>query len=256
MVEHKVLALMGGNYPGLFSPENRRTRNHPEESRQVNDALIGGDAPKPTQGIAAEVKLMLHRARQVWRLVPGTHRWALGGAAVVMAVTSVCSTALPLFLGLLVDGVQRGTLHGATRETLFNLAAWYLSLIGAAYLLREFLNVLRRYLVTSACTRINRDMSLQLMGHLMTLPLAALAQEKVGTLHGKIVRSVDGLVRFLRLSFMEFIPALFTGLFGPRQTPRGGEARISQPGRAGEKRSLGAGENGERIHPPLDEIST
>ncbi len=103
------------------------------------------------------------------------------------------------------------TARAARRSS--TLAALYLGLIGAAYLLREVLNVVRRYLVTSACTRINRDMSLQLMGHLMTLPLATLAQEKIGTLHGKIVRSVDGLVRFLRLSFMEFIPALFTGVF-------------------------------------------
>ena len=64
--------------------------------------------------------------------------------------------------------------------------------------MREILNVLRRYLVTNTCTRINRDMSLKLMAHLMTVPLATLSREKVGTLHGKIFRSVDGLVRFLR----------------------------------------------------------
>ena len=156
---------------------------------------------------------MLHRGREVWRLVPRRHKWALAGAAVVMACTSVCSTALALFLGQLVDGVQRGTLEGQARETLYHLAAWYLGLIGAAYLLREILNVLRRYLVTNTCTRINRDMSLQLMSHMMSVSLATLQREKVGTLHGKIFRSVDGLVRFLRLNFMEFIPALFTGLF-------------------------------------------
>ncbi len=186
----------------------------------MKDASSAGDVPTltPTQGIAVEVGTMLRRAGQVWRIVPQKHKWALGGAAVVMAITSVCNTALPLFLGLLVDGVQRGTLQGATRTALFDVAAWYLFLIGAAYLLREFLGVLRRYLVTNACTCINRDMSLRLMGHLMTLPLATLAQEKVGTLHGKIVRSVDGLVRFLRLNFMEFIPALFTGLFALTMT--------------------------------------
>ena len=47
----------------------------------------------------------------------------------------------------------------------------------------------------------------------MSVSLATLQREKVGTLHGRIFRSVDGLVRFLRLNFMEFIPALFTGLF-------------------------------------------
>jgi ATP-binding cassette subfamily B protein len=120
--------------------------------------------------------LMLRRGREVWRLVPRRHKWALAGAAVVMACTSVCSTALAVLLGQLVDGVQRGTLEGQPRETLYHLAAWYLALIGAAYLLREFLNVLRRYLVTNTCTRINRDMSLQLMSHMMSVPLATLIQ--------------------------------------------------------------------------------
>jgi ATP-binding cassette subfamily B protein len=157
--------------------------------------------------------LLLHRGLEVWRLVPRRHKWALAGAAVVMACTSACSTVLALFLGLLVDGVQRGTLEGQPHATLYYLAACYLGLTGVAYLLREILNVVRRYLVTNTCACISRDMSLQLMSHLMSAPLATLQREKVGTLHGRIFRSVDGLVRFLRLNFMEFIPALFTGLF-------------------------------------------
>ncbi len=179
----------------------------------MKDAPNALNGPTPTQGFAAEMGLMLRRGREVWRLVPWRHKWALAGAAMVMACTSACSTALALFLGQLVDGVQRGTLEGQPRDALYHLAAWYLGLIGAAYLLREILNVLRRYLVTNTCTRINRDMSLQLMSHMMSVSLATLQREKVGTLHGRIFRSVDGLVRFLRLNFMEFIPALFTGLF-------------------------------------------
>ncbi len=179
----------------------------------MKDAPSTLNGSRPTLGIVPEMCLMLRRAREVWRLVPRKHKWALAGAAVVMACTSVCSTALALFLGQLVDGVQRGTLGGQPRETLFHLAAWYLGLIGAAYLVREILNVLRRYLVTNTCTRINRDMSLQLMSHMMSVSLATLQREKVGSLHGKILRSVDGLVRFLRLNFMEFIPAVFTGVF-------------------------------------------
>jgi ATP-binding cassette subfamily B protein len=130
-----------------------------------------------------------------------------------MACTSACSTALALLLGKLVDGAQFGANRGLPRASLYTLAAYYLGLVAGAYLLRELLNVLRRYLVTNTCTGINQDMSIKLMGHLMTVPLATLSREKVGALHGKIFRSVDGLVRFLRVSFLEFIPALFTGLF-------------------------------------------
>jgi ATP-binding cassette, subfamily B, bacterial len=172
-----------------------------------------GASPQPTQGIAAEMALMMRRGREVWRLVPRRHKWALGGAVLVMVCTSACSTILALFLGQLVDGVKPDQLESQTNETLYRMAALWLVLIGAAYLVREILNVLRRYLVTNTCTRINRDMGLQLVSHMMSVPLAKLQHEKVGTLQGRILRSVDGLVRFLRLNFMEFVPAVFTGLF-------------------------------------------
>jgi ATP-binding cassette subfamily B protein len=137
----------------------------------------------------------------------------LGGAALVMALTSLCNTSVPLLLGRLVDRVKEGTDQGQPAEALYSLAAVYLGLIAAAYVLREGLNVLRRYLVENTCTRINRDMSVRLVAHLMKVRLARLSQDKVGTLHGRIFRSVDGLVRFLRLSFLDFFPAVLTGLF-------------------------------------------
>ena len=71
-------------------------------------------SPPPTQGVAAEMGLMLRRGREVWRLVPRKHKWALAGAAVVMACTSVCSTALALFMGNLVDGVKPDKLESQT----------------------------------------------------------------------------------------------------------------------------------------------
>src|SRR5262249_21370862 len=89
----------------------------------------------------------------------------------------------------------------------------FLSLIGLAYLLREGLNVLRRYLVDNSCTRISRDMSVKVVAHVMKIDLTAFSQTKIGALHGRIYRSVEGLVRFLRLLFLDFLPALFTGLF-------------------------------------------
>jgi len=93
------------------------------------------------------------------------------------------------------------------------VALFYLGLIGCGYLLREGLNVLRRFLVENACTRIDRDMCVKLVAHLMKVDLSTLTHEQVGALHGRITRSVDGFVRFLRLSFLDFFPAILTGCF-------------------------------------------
>jgi ATP-binding cassette subfamily B protein len=167
----------------------------------------------PRKGFAAELRLILRRGRQVWRLVPARHKGALGIAALVIAGVSACNTAIPLFLGMLVDAAQRGVKQGLDAAALNRIALGFLILLAVAYVIREGLNVLRRYLVENTCTRVNRDMSVRLVSHLLKVDLSALSKDKIGTLHGRIFRSVDGYVRFLRIGFLDFFPALATGIF-------------------------------------------
>jgi ATP-binding cassette subfamily B protein len=156
---------------------------------------------------------MARRGRQVWQQVPRRRKWALGGACLLMALASLCNTAMPLLLGRLVNVIQQGNEQHQAYATLYHATASFLLLVAGAYVLREVLNVVRRYLVENTCTRINKDMSLKLMTHLMKVDLATLSQEKIGALHGRIFRSVDGFVRFLRIGFLDFIPVLLTGGF-------------------------------------------
>jgi ATP-binding cassette subfamily B protein len=160
---------------------------------------------------ASERRSGLRRARDVWRLVPARHRWALGGAALVIALTSACHIAIPLSLGRLIDHAQHGTRQGIPLSALCGLAALDLAVLGGAYLLRESLNVLRRFLVERTCMTIEEETTVRVVSHLMKMDLAALTHKKVGALHGRIHRSVEGLVRFLRLSFLDFCPAIVTG---------------------------------------------
>ncbi len=164
------------------------------------------------KGFMAELRLMLHRGRDVWRLVPLHHKLAFGVATLVMAMTSVCNTAMPLLFGRLVNDVKQADQH-AQYDNIAGSAAWILGILAGAFVLREVLNVCRRFLVENSCTRINRDMSVRLMAHLMKVDLATLSQEKVGALHGRIFRSVDGFMRFLRIGFLDFFPAILTGFF-------------------------------------------
>jgi ATP-binding cassette subfamily B protein len=163
-------------------------------------------------GIRRELRLIFKRGRQVWRLVSRRHKVALFGAAILMAVTSLVNTSIPLFLGTLVDAVRVRTEQSQAAE-LYRTAFFYLMLIGTAYLVREGLQVVRRYFVENTCTRIDRDMTVRLVAHLLKVDLGTLTHEKVGALHGRITRSIDGFVRFLRLGFLTLLPALSTGLF-------------------------------------------
>jgi ATP-binding cassette subfamily B protein len=178
--------------------------------------------PETTQGplghFFSELRLLAHTAIDVKRMVPRRHKLALACAAVVMVLASVTATALPLLLGWLVDEVQR--LHeakqrgddGLTGHEMFNVCVFYLGLIAGVVLLRELLNLVRRFLVENTCTRIDKYLSVKVVSHLMQADLAALTHEKLGALHGRIFRSVDGFMRLLRLAFLDFFPAVLTGV--------------------------------------------
>ena len=170
-------------------------------------------AQNGVNNIVSELQLILRRGRQVWALVPTGQKFALITAALVMACTSACNTAMPLLLGHLVDGATAGLDRKIGADALYRFAAWVLVILAAVYVVRESLNVLRRYLVENSCTRINRDMSVRLVSHLMKGDLETLHHDRVGALHGRILRSVDGYVRFLRVGFLDMIPAFLTGIF-------------------------------------------
>src|SRR5436305_15352773 len=95
---------------------------------------------------------ILKRGRQVWRLVSLRHRLALGAGALLMALTSVVNTSIPLFLGRLVDQVKTQAEAVPNAAAIYHTAAFYLGVIGGAYVLREGPQVVRRHFVEGPCT--------------------------------------------------------------------------------------------------------
>jgi ATP-binding cassette subfamily B protein len=164
-------------------------------------------------GIRHELATIVRQGGHVWRLIPWRHRLSLGGAVAIMSVASAANTAIALCMGKIVDVVNPQTNPTQSQAELTQVAAMYLGIIGGAYLVREVMNVLRRFLVENTCTRIDRDMSVRVVSHLLKVDLSVLAQDQVGALYGRITRGVDGMVRFLRVGFLDFVPALLMGAF-------------------------------------------
>lgn len=168
---------------------------------------------RPRVGMWSEMRSIVGCALRMWSLLPRRRKVALASAAGIMAVASAANTAVPLLLGKLLDRMKQGIEVADPASMLFHWALVYLGLISGAYLMREVLQVFRRYYVEDACTRVERDLTCRLIGHLMRVDLASLGADKVGTLHGRISRCVVGSVRFLRLSFLDFLPVIFSGGF-------------------------------------------
>ncbi len=162
--------------------------------------------------IWSELRMICHRAHQVWTMVPSSHKWAFVVAVVLMTLTSSSAVAVSLTLGRLVDDVNNGVQQRSSANELLGTAAALLGIIAGLVLLREVLNVLRRYLVENTCTRLDKLLSVKVVSHLLKADLGSLTHEKVGSLNGRIFRSVDGFMRFLRVGFLDFLPVTLTGL--------------------------------------------
>lgn len=160
-----------------------------------------------------EIRLILKNAREVWHLIPPWHKRALGAAALLMAAVSGCNTAFPLLLGQLLDRVKTASDAGAAPPVMYQIAGEFLGIIGGVFLVREALQVVRRYLVESSCTRMQKGMTVHLFSHLMKAELTTLTQDKIGALQSRISRCVVEFVRFIRLGFLDFFPPLLTGMF-------------------------------------------
>jgi ATP-binding cassette subfamily B protein len=89
----------------------------------------------------------------------------------------------------------------------------FLLMLAAFFLLRESIQVVRRYLVHAVTTGMEKQTTVRLIAHLLQLDLISLSASKIGSLHGRIHRGVEGLLRFLMLAFNDFLPALFTAGF-------------------------------------------
>ena len=168
---------------------------------------------KQTSGILSEMWTLAQRARQVWPFVAVEDRMTLGAATVLMGITSAANTGVALLLGKLVDQIQVGSDKNFTSNQMMWAAAWVLGAIALIYVAREALHVVRRYYVEKSVARLNRDMQLKTVGQVLRGDLTSLGTEKIGALHGKIFRSVDGLIRFVKVMFLDCLPALLTGLF-------------------------------------------
>ena len=168
--------------------------------------------PTTTWAFWSEFRLLCQRGWQVWRTVSRRNKWAFGIAGFLMALTSITTVIVPVALGRLVDDVGTGVQQHAAASTLLWTAGTILGVIALVVFLREMLNVLRRYLVENTCTRIDKQLSVKIVSHLLTVDLGSLTHEKIGSLNGRISRNVDGYIRLLRVGFLDFFPAALTGL--------------------------------------------
>ncbi|MDT4897588.1 MAG: ATP-binding cassette, subfamily bacterial [Acidobacteriota bacterium] len=166
---------------------------------------------KEERSFFGDVGTVWTRRKQIWQLVSRVDKLGFGAGVMISALVAAVDTGIALLIGYFFDRVAGFT--GRPSSEWKNFVIYALVALAGAYILRETLQLLRRRIVTRTTARIERNMTVRLVGHLLKVDLGALARERVGSLHGRISRSVEGFVKFLKVSFSDFVPAVLLAGF-------------------------------------------
>lgn len=127
-------------------------------------------------------------------------------ASVLMALAGVLTNLPAIILGRLTDTMIN------TSQIQFNLALPFIGLIVVFILVRETLTVIRKFLIENVATQTEKKQTVEVIEHLLKTDIAVLNKEQIGSLHGRVFRSIQGLVRIIKLGFLDFLPAFFSAL--------------------------------------------
>ena len=163
------------------------------------------------QSILGDVVGIWCRRKEVWRLISRADKAGLITGVLIMALVAAVETGIAILIGWFFNRIA--AFVGRPISEWKNVVFVSLAVLAAAYIFKESLNFLRRWIVSGTTTAIERNMTVRLVGHLLKVDLGALARERIGSLHGRISRCVEGYVKFLRVSFSDFVPAILTALF-------------------------------------------
>jgi len=153
-----------------------------------------------------EFKEILVGFKRVWGFIDKSERFSLIIASVLMALAGTLTNLPALILGKLVDKLV------STPTVNFSLALPFIGLIILIILVREALDVLRKYLIENVATQTDKKQTVAVIDHLLKTDIGSLNESQIGSLNGRIFRSVQGLIRLIKLIFREFGPALFSAL--------------------------------------------
>lgn len=128
-------------------------------------------------------------------------RGALMFVAFLMMVGFGTLTNAPaLLLGRILDQVI------GVENPSFALVVPGLLLITGCILGREVLSWGRKFIVETVATRIEREEFIRVITRLLTMDLSVMVSEQIGAMHTRIQRSIDGIVRLVKLLFIDFLP--------------------------------------------------
>jgi len=153
-----------------------------------------------------ELEEILLGLKRTASLLEREEKRALLFAALIMLATGFLTNLPAVVLGRFVDQLT------AAGDPTFSLALPFLIFIVIVILLRESLTVVRKYLVENVATQTEKKQTVGTIDRLLKTDIDFITRNRIGALHGRIFRSIQGLVRLIKLGFLDFFPAFFAAL--------------------------------------------
>ena len=128
-------------------------------------------------------------------------------ATILMFVTGFLTNYPAVILGDFLD------ILFTSENPTFSVAIPSLILIIVLLLFKEFFTVIRKYLVENTATQIEKKQTVSIIRHILKTDINGfISNHQIGSLHGRIFRSIQGLVKLVKLGFLEFFPIFFSAL--------------------------------------------
>ena len=149
-------------------------------------------------------------SRKVWEkifaLLPQKQKLEFFIVLAILGVSAVLSQLTPLAVGYLTDHVL------AAKTATFSSVLPILLVILLVNVVNEIIKVIRRLIVEDAATQAEKNARQQAALSLLRAPLSYFRGHMTGNIHGRLNRSLEGTVKLIKLLFMDFAPAVSTGL--------------------------------------------
>ena len=117
-----------------------------------------------------------------------------------MLITGVLTNLPAVILGRLVDELV------GTENFDLSIAIPFIGLIIGIILVREALTVVRKYFIENVATQTDKKQTVNVIEHLLKTDIANINQQQIGSLHGRIFRSIQGMIKIIKLGFLDFFP--------------------------------------------------
>lgn len=144
--------------------------------------------------------------KKVFDLLPKKQKVRFIFILVILAVSAVLSQLTPLAIGYLTDHVL------AERDATFQKVIPILLVILLVNVVNEVIKVIRRLIVEDTATQAEKSARQKATSSLLLAPISYFRSHLTGNIHGRLNRSLEGTVKLIKLMFMDFAPAVTTGL--------------------------------------------